>query len=655
MSSALVELGDRYAALGLGAAAQAVFERAQALASGDPAPAQRLCELALAAGDPASAREHAQAAAKKGGAAARLLLGRAQLAAGELAAARFAFAQVLDAPAAGPTHRARALCGRAQIAMAEDDPPGALATSMAAIEELFDFAAAPDRSAEEVEAELPLYENAILLAVTAGSKEDLLSRIDERGARGAPAWWCHLMRALALGHAQAAGQGGEEAAIERELEEAGAARPGSRAIRVRLSERLLRRRRDDGARARALADLEALAGEMSAAPLGPAESVNLARVYFLLGSAWAEDPARSNRAEKSYRDGLQLRPGHAGAANQLALLALAHGDVMTALADIEMALRIDSGHGLAWRSAARVLEAVSPGAALPGLVERILDAAWPGAGSAARPVAPRLVTAMAEVTRGDVLGGIYTRGHRLKNLLGIAAARARSARKQVLAEAAGREPGALGERLGELESELTQLYDEWATYLRSMQAAGPRLEILPVASLLADVVASAGVQVPAPSAGRGANSPGEPARVPVELRPAPGLPDLRGDRLLLREALHNLIANAVEACAGVGGRVTVSARSVASGGAPVVEISVSDTGPGIPPADLPRLFSPGFTTKPTGSGIGLAVAERAVEAHQGRILIDSEVGRGTRVTVLLPTDLAAFAGPVPLGSRGGAG
>ena len=78
---------------------------------------------------------------------------------------------------------------------------------------------------------------------------------------------------------------------------------------------------------------------------------------------------------------------------------------------------------------------------------------------------------------------------------------------------------------------------------------------------------------------------------------------------------------------------------------------MSDSGPGIPPADLPRLFSPGFTTKKSGSGIGLAVAERAVEAHHGRILIDSEVGRGTRVVVFLPTDLAAFA---PLGLGGGA-
>ena len=639
-TAALVELGDRYAALGLGMAARAAFERALARADGDdPLPARRLAELALAAGDAEAARGHAQtAAARRGGAAARLLVGRAQLAAGELAAARFSFAQVLESPGAGPLVRSRALLARTQVALAEADEAGAVATSLAAIDELIGFAEGPGRRPDEVEAELPLFEQAVVVAVAAGCGDEVERRIDERAAAGSPAP-CHLLRALIRGHRQAQGEvAPDDAAIERDLEAALADRPGSRAIRIRLGERRLRRKRDDAARLRALADLEALAAEMSAEPAGPAESVELARTFFLIGSAYADDPAQLERSEKAYREGLRRRPGHAGAANQLALLALARGDLVSALEDIELALRIDAAHGLSWRSAARVLEASSPGAALPGLVGRILDAAWPGAGSAAGPVAPRLVTAMAEVTRGDVLAGIHTRGHRLKNLLGIAAARARSARKLA---AYGAVTGDVSERLGELERDLTGLYDEWATYLRSMQAAGPRLEILPVAPLLTEVVALASAAPPAGS-------------VPVDLKLATGLPDLRGDRLLLREALHNLVANAIEACAD-GGRVSVGARPVASGGAPVIEIEVVDSGTGIPPADLPRLFSPGFTTKPSGSGIGLAVAERAVEAHHGRILIDSQVGRGTRVTVLLPTDLAAFVGLARLGGGAGGG
>ncbi len=82
-------------------------------------------------------------------------------------------------------------------------------------------------------------------------------------------------------------------------------------------------------------------------------------------------------------------------------------------------------------------------------------------------------------------------------------------------------------------------------------------------------------------------------------------------------------------------------RAVSSPGpsaAPIVEIVVADSGPGIPRAHLGRLFVPGFTTKETGSGVGLAIAERAVSAHHGRITVDSEEGRGTTITITLPTD-----------------
>ncbi len=129
------------------------------------------------------------------------------------------------------------------------------------------------------------------------------------------------------------------------------------------------------------------------------------------------------------------------------------------------------------------------------------------------------------------------------------------------------------------------------------------------------------------------------------------LPDLRGDRLMLREALLNIVSNAADACVANGGYVDVRARSVASGTGrtPLIEIEVADTGPGIAREDLSRVFAPGFTTKETGSGIGLAVAERVISAHHGRILLDSTPGKGTQVLLLLPTDLGGFAtlAPVP--------
>ena len=121
------------------------------------------------------------------------------------------------------------------------------------------------------------------------------------------------------------------------------------------------------------------------------------------------------------------------------------------------------------------------------------------------------------------------------------------------------------------------------------------------------------------------------------------LPNLRGDRRLLRDAFWNIVSNAAEACMLDGGEVSVLARTISSGGAPVVQIEVMDSGPGIEDADVPRVFSPGFTTKDLGSGVGLAVAERAISAHYGRILLDSKVGQGTRIVVVLPSDLGELA------------
>jgi signal transduction histidine kinase len=136
-------------------------------------------------------------------------------------------------------------------------------------------------------------------------------------------------------------------------------------------------------------------------------------------------------------------------------------------------------------------------------------------------------------------------------------------------------------------------------------------------------------------------------QVQITLEQAAGLPDVRGDRMLLREALLNVVSNAAEACAGAGGGdVVVRVRAlVAPGGslAPLIEVVVADTGPGIPRAQLSRLFVPGFTTKETGSGVGLAIAERAVAAHHGRITVDSAEGTGTTITITLPTDKSGLA------------
>jgi signal transduction histidine kinase len=103
------------------------------------------------------------------------------------------------------------------------------------------------------------------------------------------------------------------------------------------------------------------------------------------------------------------------------------------------------------------------------------------------------------------------------------------------------------------------------------------------------------------------------------------------DPVQLQQALVNIVRNAIEATPE-GGRVTLTAQSAADGH----RIEVTDTGRGIDPESLPRLFDLYFTTKADGTGVGLAVTQQIVAAHGGTIEVDSHPGKGTRMTVQLP-------------------
>jgi signal transduction histidine kinase len=608
---ALLELGERYWALGLPAAARSALVRALAQTD-DVAPALRLCDIALAQGDHASARVYAIEASKRApGPATRVLVGRAQLGAGEIAAARMALSAALDAPRLMPWDRAWAHLALSRAADSQGDKQGAAAQAAAAFEAVL---TASQRATETEPADLGLVEEVVAAVVAHGRAEDAMASLETvRGVRGS-----RLCLAAVLAARQAAGDSAvTDTMIDDELAAAEADTPGP-ALKLRRLERRVRRH-SPAQRDELLGELEAFVATVASEGLTAGER---ARLHFLRAELCEDDPELRERAEQAYRQGLTFQPGHTAAACRLALLVLDRGDQTGALAEIERALRIDASHGMAWRNAARMLDASSP--SLGVVVGRLLDAAHPGAGSAAGGVAPRLVTATAEVARHDVLAGVYAHGHRVKNLLGIIGARTRSARK--LAD------GDVGERLKDLEKDVTALYEEWAQYLRSMQAPTPTIELVPLPPLLHEVVIAAQARTQA---------------IPIALEHGAALPDVRGDRMLLREALLNIVSNAAEACAGNGGGdVTVRVRAIAgpaTSAAPIVELVITDSGPGIPRAHLGRLFVPGFTTKETGSGVGLAIAERVVAAHHGRITVDSEEGRGTTITITLPTDKGGLA------------
>lgn len=123
-------------------------------------------------------------------------------------------------------------------------------------------------------------------------------------------------------------------------------------------------------------------------------------------------------------------------------------------------------------------------------------------------------------------------------------------------------------------------------------------------------------------------------------RLAPGLPPLRIDPRQLQQVLLNLAMNGLQALETAG---TVTVSAVPGPAADWVDIAVEDTGPGIAAEHQPRIFDPFFTTKRDGTGLGLTIVRQIVEAHGGRITVESRPGAGTRFTVRL------FAAPQTAG------
>ncbi len=108
-------------------------------------------------------------------------------------------------------------------------------------------------------------------------------------------------------------------------------------------------------------------------------------------------------------------------------------------------------------------------------------------------------------------------------------------------------------------------------------------------------------------------------------------PPVLGDSQQLKQVFLNLLLNSLQAMNGTG-QLTLKTDVHGS----ELEVTIQDNGHGIPAEDLPRIFDPFFSTKPTGTGLGLAVVQGIVKEHGGRIQITSELGKGTTVSVMLP-------------------
>jgi signal transduction histidine kinase len=115
---------------------------------------------------------------------------------------------------------------------------------------------------------------------------------------------------------------------------------------------------------------------------------------------------------------------------------------------------------------------------------------------------------------------------------------------------------------------------------------------------------------------------------------AEGLPKVMADRVQLQQVLMNLMLNGIQAMEKTGGVLTVKGRLDPEGR---VLISVSDTGVGLPTEKAEQIFDAFFTTKPEGTGMGLAISRSIIESHRGRLWATANSGNGATFHVTLPT------------------
>jgi signal transduction histidine kinase len=172
--------------------------------------------------------------------------------------------------------------------------------------------------------------------------------------------------------------------------------------------------------------------------------------------------------------------------------------------------------------------------------------------------------------------------------------------------------------IGKIAGELRSLDNFVTEFLRFARPPRPKPEPVAVHPLLADLATFIGPEC----ARKG---------VLLSLAVAGGPETVAADGFQLKHAVLNLVLNAIQATAG-GGVITIEA----GGDAETLEIVVRDTGEGMGEEILPRVFDAFFTTREGGTGLGLPIARRIVEAHGGTLAVRSREGEGTIACISLP-------------------
>jgi two-component system sensor histidine kinase HydH len=212
---------------------------------------------------------------------------------------------------------------------------------------------------------------------------------------------------------------------------------------------------------------------------------------------------------------------------------------------------------------------------------------------------------------GELSAGI---AHEFKNALATISGYA----QMIRAEELGGEASDYADRILEQTRSITHVVTEFLKYARPLDIASEPVSLQAVVERVVSDLTE--------------------AKPDVQLRSEGAFGNVPGDEGLLRQALLNLARNAAEACAGAaaGGQVVLKGEFVRAEGGGSQRITILDNGPGIEEAALGKLFRPFYTTKADGTGLGLAVVQKIIVQHGGRVEVRNRPEGGAAFTVTLP-------------------
>jgi PAS domain S-box-containing protein len=235
---------------------------------------------------------------------------------------------------------------------------------------------------------------------------------------------------------------------------------------------------------------------------------------------------------------------------------------------------------------------------------------------------------------GQVALGV---AHEIKNPLQAMNLHLDLARERIEREALGRDMSGPLRNLGVVGEQIHRLDEVVNAFLRFARMTHAQREPLQLNSIVSEVVGLVA-------------SEAERNGTEIRFTPRPGLPTPWGDRAMLYQAFLNLVQNAIQAGPHKG---PIEVR-VEEGANRMLVIVVEDHGKGIPRKEHGKIFDLFFTTRPNGSGIGLAIVNRALQLHGGQVAVESEEGRGTTVRAWLPLNVPLDSQLVGAGDAKGA-